>query len=285
MVPTQDTSFIGLCLNSVMFKARLSAESGSLSGLSGTLSQGDNVEVQNMPQTVRSDGVSVGSSPAWMPTYEAGSAMGCITRTEPVAPWPSPSADLHGVGAAPLEARVVLNDGRYHGNYPGKESLSPFNGCLSGRLGSRIRGQNNKWHVGFTYAVCSHKLPRNQAVSLALKHFLPFLRGQHVLVRTDNTTVVAYINRQRGLRSFQMHTLAHRLTMWSSAHLLSPRATHVPGARNWSGLNVQGRPSLQGLETPQHGPASMTHCFPNGRIDLTIDASMGRIYALYFTPK
>ncbi|XP_035006832.1 uncharacterized protein LOC118103838 [Hippoglossus stenolepis] len=71
------------------------------------------------------------------------------------------------------------------------------------------------------------------AVSLALKHFLPLLRGQHVLVRTDNTTVVAYINRQGGLRSRHLNTLAHRLIVWSSSHLLSLRATHVPGTRNW----------------------------------------------------
>ena len=57
-------------------------EGGSLSGLSGTLLQGDDVEVQNVPQTIRSDGVGAGSSPAWPPTYEAGSAMGCITQTE-----------------------------------------------------------------------------------------------------------------------------------------------------------------------------------------------------------
>ncbi|KAL0150576.1 hypothetical protein M9458_054169, partial [Cirrhinus mrigala] len=30
----------------------------------------------------------------------------------------------------------------------------------------------------------------------ALKHYLPDLRGHHVLVRTDNTLVVYYINRQ-----------------------------------------------------------------------------------------
>lgn len=71
-----------------------------------------------------------------------------------------------------------------------------------------------------------------QAVSLALKHFLPLIRGQHVLVRTDNTTVVAYVNKQGGLRSHQLHMLAHRLIIWASSHLLSLRATHVPGLLN-----------------------------------------------------
>lgn len=35
-----------------------------------------------------------------------------------------------------------------------------------------------------------------------------------------------------GLRSRQLHVLAHRLTLWSSKRLLSLRATHVPGALN-----------------------------------------------------
>ncbi|XP_041931407.1 LOW QUALITY PROTEIN: uncharacterized protein LOC121695003 [Alosa sapidissima] len=70
------------------------------------------------------------------------------------------------------------------------------------------------------------------AVWLALRHFLPILRGHHVLVRTNNTTVVAYVNKQGGLRSRHMHTLAHRLILWSSTRLLSLKATHVPGVLN-----------------------------------------------------
>lgn len=34
------------------------------------------------------------------------------------------------------------------------------------------------------------------AVFLSQKRFLPFLRGHHALVWTDNTTTVAYINRR-----------------------------------------------------------------------------------------
>lgn len=39
------------------------------------------------------------------------------------------------------------------------------------------------------------------AVSIALKTFLPTLKGHHVLVRTDSMTVVAYINDTCSLRS------------------------------------------------------------------------------------
>lgn len=70
------------------------------------------------------------------------------------------------------------------------------------------------------------------AVYLSLQHFLSFLDGHHVLVRTDNTTFVAYINRQGELRSLQLHMLAHRLIVWSSRHFLSLKATHVTGMLN-----------------------------------------------------
>ncbi len=78
------------------------------------------------------------------------------------------------------------------------------------------------------------------AIFLALKHFLPLLRNCHVLVRTDNTTAVAYINRQGGTRSITLHRLAHRLLSWSSELLLSVRATHVPGVLN-SGADLLSR--------------------------------------------
>ncbi len=50
-------------------------------------------------------------------------------------------------------------------------------------------------------------------------HLLAFLRGHHVLVWMDKTIVVAYISRQRSLRSLQLHTLAHRLIVWSKREL------------------------------------------------------------------
>lgn len=64
----------------------------------------------------------------------------------------------------------------------------------------------------------------------AFKNFLPVLRG--FLVRTDNTTLVAYSNPQGGTRSLQIHRLAHRLLIWSGTHLLLLRVSHVPGVLN-----------------------------------------------------
>ncbi|KAG1932421.1 hypothetical protein F2P79_021235 [Pimephales promelas] len=70
------------------------------------------------------------------------------------------------------------------------------------------------------------------AVRLALHRFRALLRGQHVLVRSDNTTAVAYINHQGGLRSRRLSQLARHLLLWSQKHLRSLRAVYIPGDRN-----------------------------------------------------
>ena len=50
------------------------------------------------------------------------------------------------------------------------------------------------------------------AVQLALSHFLPLVRQQHVLVRTDNLTTMYYINKQGGLHSDRLDGPARSLT-------------------------------------------------------------------------
>ena len=70
------------------------------------------------------------------------------------------------------------------------------------------------------------------AVSKALTRFCPLIRGHHVLVRSDNVSVVSYINRQGGLRSLTLYRLTRRLLVWARSNLLSLKAAHVPGLLN-----------------------------------------------------
>ncbi len=85
------------------------------------------------------------------------------------------------------------------------------------------RGQHLAWHINRLEML---------AVFQALRHFLPDLRNHHVLVRTDNTAVVSYINHQGGLRSRPLYRLAHQILVWSQSKLLSLRAVYIPGHLN-----------------------------------------------------
>ncbi len=84
-------------------------------------------------------------------------------------------------------------------------------------------GSGHEWHIN-----CLEML----AVFQALKHFLLDPRGHHVLVRTDNTSVVSYINCQGGLCSRPLYRLACQILLWAQGQLLSLRAVYIPGYLN-----------------------------------------------------
>ncbi len=64
---------------------------------------------------------------------------------------------------------------------------------------------------------------------LALKNFQAQLEQLHVLIRTDNMSVVSYINHQGGTRSKPLYEQAADLLLWADHIFLSIRAVHIPG--------------------------------------------------------
>ena len=71
-----------------------------------------------------------------------------------------------------------------------------------------------------------------KAVFLALKHFQKQLKQKIVLVSSDNSTVVSYINKEGGTHSFEMCALMWRILAWSNAREIHIRARHIPGNLN-----------------------------------------------------
>ena len=66
-----------------------------------------------------------------------------------------------------------------------------------------------------------------KAVSLALRHFNDQCQDQTVLVATDNSTVVAYINKQGGTHSAQMCALLWRIMTWCHHFHITLKARHI----------------------------------------------------------
>ena len=71
-----------------------------------------------------------------------------------------------------------------------------------------------------------------KAVFLALKHFQGQLRQKIVLVSSDNSTVVSYINKEGGTHSFEMCALMWRILACSNAREIHIRVRHIPGNLN-----------------------------------------------------
>ena len=71
-----------------------------------------------------------------------------------------------------------------------------------------------------------------KAVSLALRDFKDQCQNQTVLVATDNSTVVAYINKQGGTHSAEMCVLLWKIMTWGHHYLITLKARHVLGCLN-----------------------------------------------------
>ncbi|KAL3999504.1 Ran GTPase-activating protein 1 [Sarotherodon galilaeus] len=166
--------------------------------------------------------------------------------------WRNPTFLTQGVSLGAVTARkVVTTDASLTGWGATHEGRA-----VSGSWDSQRRGAHINWLELL-------------AAFLALRHFLPLLRNHHVLIRTDNTTVVAYINRQGGLHSCPLHMLARRLIMWSSINLLSLRATHIPGALNLGAdLMSRGNPQYGDWTLHPHVVTEIWTRFGQPQVDL-----------------
>ena len=71
-----------------------------------------------------------------------------------------------------------------------------------------------------------------KAVSLALQRFKDQCQNQTVLVATDNSTVVAYINKQGGTHSAEMCALLWKVMTWCHHYQITLKARHIPGCLN-----------------------------------------------------
>ena len=69
-------------------------------------------------------------------------------------------------------------------------------------------------------------------VSLALQYFKDQYQNQTVLVVTDSSTVVAYINKQEGTHSVEMCALLWKIMTWCHHCHITLKARHIPGCLN-----------------------------------------------------
>ncbi len=138
--------------------------------------------------------------------------------------------------------------------------------CATGmQLQGLWTGPQLQWHIN-----CLELL----AVWLALRRFKMLLHEKDVLVCTDNTATVAYIN-QQCLCSRRMSQLARHLLLWSQKHLRSLRAVHVPGELNRAADKLSHQPALPG-EWRLHPEVLQLiwRCFGDAQVDLFASPDM-----------
>ncbi len=233
LLPSQRTVFLGVRLDSVQMQARLaSARIPDLTACLARFKLGHHVSVGSCRRLL---GLMAAASPVlplgllhmrpflwWMkelrlhPTVPA-TRLIRVSRSccRPLLMWRDPVFLRRGVRMGAIHRRHMITT---------DASMTGWGAVFEGRPASgEWKEEFLSWHIN-----CLEL----RAVFLALKYFLPVLRGYHIIVRTDNMAVVSHINRQGGSRSRTLDRLARRLLLWSQDKFLSLRVVHVPGILN-----------------------------------------------------
>ena len=116
--------------------------------------------------------------------------------------------------------------------HPVRHALQIFTDASKEGWGAHL----NEFTARGSWSVPESKLHINylelKAVLLALKEFQDLCVDKIVLVATDNTTVVAYINKEGGMRSGPLCALLWRILTWCSQRQVTLKARHIPGHLN-----------------------------------------------------
>ena len=116
--------------------------------------------------------------------------------------------------------------------HPLKHALQIFTDISKEGWGSYL----NERTARGTWSVPESKLHINhlelKAAFLALKEFQDLCSNNIVLVATDNTTVVAYINKEGRMKSGCLCALLWRILSWCTRKPVTLKARHIPGRLN-----------------------------------------------------
>ena len=100
-----------------------------------------------------------------------------------------------------------------------------------------------------------------KAVFLALREFQNLCSSKIVLVATDNTTVVSYINKEGGMRSGPLCALLWRILTWCTTSQVTLRARHIPGRLNVVADKLSRLGQIIQMEWSLHTETFQAICF------------------------
>ena len=124
-----------------------------------------------------------------------------------------------------LSARFFFAPPSYSMEIFSDASLSGWGAVSAGHRVHGFWSQSEKdWHINQLELF---------AAWLALRSFAADLRSCHILLRLDNTTAIAYINRMGGTQFPRLNKLSRQLWRWCEDRQLVVFASYVSSTDNW----------------------------------------------------
>ena len=142
-----------------------------------------------------------------------------------------PSLDRSHLCTPGLVAESCKRDERLTPSSQRPQYPTPYR-RLKRRLGLSLRTKSYTRSVVSPGKRASHKRPRIKSCLSGPETFQRPVSGPTVLVATNNSTVVAYINKQGGTHSAEMCALLWRIMTWCHHSRITLKARHIPGCLN-----------------------------------------------------
>ena len=162
--------------------------------------------------------------------------------------------------------------------YPQEHNVQVFTDTSNIGWGAHLRFYQRT--VVRSRKIIAQKRLEPKAVFLALKHFRLQCQNQTVLVATDNSTVVAYINKQGGTHSVEMCALLWRIMSWCHRFKISLRARHIPGCLNVIADSLYRSTQIQSTEWSLHPQVFQRICTkwftPHHKLPLYVSSSRSK---------
>ena len=116
---------------------------------------------------------------------------------------------------------------------PSKTCSANLYRCIKRRVGRSLKRAHSKGKLVAPIKQTAHKLPRVKGSLSGLKRVSDPLYQQHSLhSSTDNTTVVAYINKEGGMKSGPLCALLWRILTWCTRNSVTLKARHIASCLN-----------------------------------------------------
>ena len=141
----------------------------------------------------------------------------------------------HGGGRFPkVEVSTQCCEGSP--SYPDRTRHSVVHGCIEHQLGSTLNALTVSGVCTTTEKTLHINVLELEAIHRAMLHWLRKLMGLTVLVASDNSTVVSYINKQGRTRSIQLCRWTKKLLLVCQANIIVLRHDTSPG--DWMSLQT-----------------------------------------------
>ena len=139
----------------------------------------------------------------------------------------------HNQGSTLVDSRPCTS--KWQGDYSSKSGFSNFRRCFKDRTesSSSRNPHTNLYYNLYDLEALNHiNYLELKATFLALRAFLPLIKGSHVRFGLDNCTAVAYISRLEGTKSQHLTALAVDIWCYAPDRNMVISAIHVPGKWN-----------------------------------------------------